>query len=110
MIAWEVGKTPLSTLPELVAAIATYLAVIFGGRELMKNRPAFTSSIKIPFLVHNLALTFGSGLLLALILEEIVPIWRRNGFYYAICGEGAWTMVSYMSLTRFGSISWLRDA
>ncbi|KAN0061347.1 Fatty acyl-CoA elongase/Polyunsaturated fatty acid specific elongation enzyme [Thecaphora frezii] len=92
LLAWEAGKTPLSTLPGLVAAIMTYLAVIFGGRELMKNRPAFTSSIKIPFLIHNLALTFGSGLLLVLMLEEIVPIWRRNGFYYAICGEGAWTM------------------
>ena len=38
-------------------------------------------------------LSAGSGLLLALMLEEILPIWRRNGFFYAICGEGAWTSV-----------------
>ncbi|PWN52708.1 putative FEN1-fatty acid elongase [Violaceomyces palustris] len=92
LLAWEAGKTPLSTFPALVTAIATYLAVIFGGRELMRNRPAFTTSLKWPFLLHNLALTFGSGLLLVLMLEEIIPIWSRNGFYYAICGEGAWTM------------------
>jgi fatty acid elongase 3 len=30
--------------------------------------------------------------LLALMLEEVLPIWRRNGFFYSICGEGAWTM------------------
>lgn len=92
LLAWVPGKSPISTVPALVAAVITYLAVIFGGRELMKNRAPLTTSIKLPFLLHNLALTFGSGLLLALMLEEIIPIVRRNGFYYAICGEGAWTM------------------
>ncbi|SPO28388.1 probable FEN1 - fatty acid elongase [Ustilago trichophora] len=92
LLAWIPGKSPISTIPALVAAVITYLAVIFGGRELMKNRAPFTTSIKLPFLLHNLALTFGSGLLLALMLEEIIPIVRRNGFYYGICGEGAWTM------------------
>jgi hypothetical protein len=28
--------TPLSTTPQVVAAILTYLVVIFGGRELMR--------------------------------------------------------------------------
>jgi hypothetical protein len=42
---------------------------------------------------QNVLLSAGSGLLLALMLEEILPIWRRNGFFYAICGEGAWTSV-----------------
>ena len=92
LLAWIPGKSPISTLPSLVAAVVTYLAVIFGGRALMKNRAPLTTSIKLPFLVHNLALTFGSGLLLALMLEEIVPIVRRNGIFYGICGEGAWTM------------------
>ncbi|SNX85775.1 probable FEN1 - fatty acid elongase [Melanopsichium pennsylvanicum] len=92
LLAWIPGKSPISTVPALVTAVITYLAVIFGGRELMKNRAPFTTSIKLPFLLHNLALTFGSGLLLALMLEEILPIVRRNGLFYGICGEGAWTM------------------
>ncbi len=29
-------STPLSTIPQVTAAIATYLVVIFGGRELMR--------------------------------------------------------------------------
>ena len=33
---WVPGKTPMSTTQEVVIGIATYLAVIFGGRELMK--------------------------------------------------------------------------
>ncbi|SOV02808.1 probable FEN1 - fatty acid elongase [Ustilago sp. UG-2017a] len=92
LLAWIPGKSPISTVPSLIAAVTTYLAVIFGGRELMKNRAPLTTSIKLAFLLHNLALTLGSGLLLALMLEEIIPIVRRNGFYYGICGEGAWTM------------------
>lgn len=33
---WVPGQTPLSTNKEVVTAIATYLIVIFGGRELMR--------------------------------------------------------------------------
>ena len=33
---WVPGKTPMSTTPEVVIGIVTYLAVIFGGRELMR--------------------------------------------------------------------------
>ncbi|CAO1635231.1 unnamed protein product [Parajaminaea phylloscopi] len=91
LIIWQPPTTPLSTTTSACAAIATYLAVIFGGRELMKNRPAFGESLKIPFLIHNLALTVGSGLLLAVMLEEIVPIILRGGPFYGICHEAAWT-------------------
>lgn len=52
------------------------------------------SLLKYPFLLHNVLLSAGSGWLLALILEEVLPIYKRNGAYYSICGEGAWTMVS----------------
>jgi fatty acid elongase 3 len=33
---WVPGSTPLSTTTEVVTAIATYLVIIFGGRELMR--------------------------------------------------------------------------
>lgn len=92
LIFWDPPRTPLSTIPSAAAAVATYLAIIFGGQQLMKGRAAFGQSLKIPFLVHNLALTVGSGLLLAVMLEEVIPIVRRGGLFYGICHEGAWTM------------------
>ncbi|CAO1622037.1 unnamed protein product [Jaminaea pallidilutea] len=90
-IIWDPPHTPLSTLPSVSAAIVTYLAVVFGGRQLMKGRQPFGESLQIPFLIHNLALTIGSGLLLAVMLEEIIPILSRGGLFYGICHEAAWT-------------------
>ncbi|KAG8877852.1 hypothetical protein FRB97_002961 [Tulasnella sp. 331] len=81
--------TPLSTWPEAAGAIAVYLAVVFGLREVMKNR----APLKLNFLfqIHNIVLTFGSALLLAVMLEEVVPIVWQHGWFYGICGYGAWT-------------------
>jgi len=36
---WVSGQSPLSTNKAVVAAIGTYLLVIFGGREIMKLVP-----------------------------------------------------------------------
>lgn len=60
----------------------------------MKDRRAFGESLKIPFLIHNLALTIGSGALLAVMLEEVLPILNRGGALYGICHPAAWTTVS----------------
>ena len=58
-----------------------------------KEKPVIPASyLKYPFLLHNVLLSAGSGWLLALMLEEVLPIWSRNGAFYSICGEGAWTM------------------
>ncbi|UZJ53956.1 hypothetical protein CBS101457_003276 [Exobasidium rhododendri] len=58
-----------------------------------REKPVIPAAyLKYPFLIHNILLSAGSGLLLALMLEEVYPIWRRNGAFYSICGEGAWTM------------------
>lgn len=92
LVAWDPPNTPLSTPTSVATAIVTYLVIIFGGRAFMKGRAPM--ELRIPFLLHNLALTAGSAALLACMLEEIIPIWHGRGFYYAICGEGAWTMVS----------------
>lgn len=85
-----VGKTPMSTLTETSIFVAVYYTVIFGGRELMRNRTAL--KLKSLFLVHNLCLTAASAILLALYIEELIPTLVRKGVFYAICDRrGGWT-------------------
>ncbi|TIB33607.1 hypothetical protein E3P86_02965 [Wallemia ichthyophaga] len=86
---WVPGITPLSTLEGVTSAIVAYLAIIFGGRELMRGREPF--KLKIAFQLHNTVLYVGSGVLLALMAEEVVPMIYKHGFYYSICSEEAWT-------------------
>lgn len=83
------GGLLLSTLQPMIVTIIFYYVVIFGGRELMKS----SSPFKLTFLfrVHNLMLTFASGLLLALFFEQLFPILYRDGLFYAICNSGSWT-------------------
>ncbi|KAL7423618.1 Fatty acyl-CoA elongase/Polyunsaturated fatty acid specific elongation enzyme [Cryptotrichosporon argae] len=87
LVNWEKGVSPLSTQKAVVAAIGTYLLVIFGGRELM--RPFKPFKLTFLFQVHNVILTVGSAILLALILEDVVPLVLRHGFYWAICSPAA---------------------
>lgn len=83
-------QTPMSTLTETAAAIVTYYVVVFGGREIMRNREAL--KLKGPFIVHNLYLTVISGVLLALFIEQLVPTLYNHGIFYAICdARGGWT-------------------
>ncbi|SCZ90381.1 BZ3500_MvSof-1268-A1-R1_Chr1-3g01954 [Microbotryum saponariae] len=42
-------------------------------------------------MLHNFLLSAGSGLVLALMLEEVLPILYQHGFFYAICHTSAWT-------------------
>ncbi|BGO96725.1 Fatty acyl-CoA elongase/Polyunsaturated fatty acid specific elongation enzyme [Rhodotorula toruloides] len=86
---WIPGQTPLSTTPEVVIAVAVYLAVIFGGQALMRGSKPYR--FKPLFMLHNFLLSTGSGLLLALMLEEIVPIIWKHGLFHAICANEAWT-------------------
>ncbi|KAF8506698.1 elongase of fatty acids ELO [Russula emetica] len=83
------GATPLSTQPVVIGILAGYLATIFGIREIMKTRQP--QKLTFLFQVHNVILSSGSALLLALMLEEILPIYWRHGVFYALCNGGAWT-------------------
>ncbi|KAK4467026.1 putative elongation of fatty acids protein [Cladorrhinum samala] len=84
------GKTPMSTLKETSIFIVIYYAIIFGGREYMRNREPF--KLKTLFLIHNFYLTAISGILLVLFLEQIIPTVVRRGIFFAICDkEGGWT-------------------
>ncbi|KAK4216450.1 GNS1/SUR4 family-domain-containing protein [Rhypophila decipiens] len=85
-----VGETPMSTLKSASIFVVIYYAVIFGGRELMRNREPM--KLKGLFLIHNYVLTLVSAILLALYVEELVPIIYRRGLFHAICHrEGGWT-------------------
>ena len=84
------GKTPMSTLKETAAVLVSYYIIIFGGREFMKNRPAY--KLNALFMIHNLGLTLISGVLLALFIEQLLPTIWRNGVFFAICNhKGGWT-------------------
>ncbi|RVX66478.1 hypothetical protein B0A52_09709 [Exophiala mesophila] len=84
------GVTPMSTLKETAIGLVAYYVIIFGGRELMKNRQAFV--LNGPFMVHNFYLTFISGILLALFIEQLLPTVVRGGIFHAICEyNGGWT-------------------
>jgi fatty acid elongase 3 len=122
LLRWEHDITPLSSPYTAAGSIAFYLVTIFSLRSFLRGikarrgdtevpkvkgkknassvevakpreKPVIPASyLKYPFLVHNILLSAGSGWLLALMLEEVIPIWKRNGAFYSICGEGAWTM------------------
>lgn len=84
------GATPMSTFRETATVLIAYYVVIFGGRELMKGRPAFT--LNVPFMIHNFYLTAISGVLLALFIEQLLKTVVENGVFFAICDhKGGWT-------------------
>jgi hypothetical protein len=84
------GVTPMSTFPATAAMIVSYYIIILGGRELMRDRKPL--KLNALFQIHNLYLTFISGALLALFMEQLVPTLWRHGTFYAICHrDGGWT-------------------
>jgi fatty acid elongase 3 len=83
------GQTPLSTFKETAAMLVIYYSVILGGRNWMRNRPAF--KLNTLFLIHNFYLTAISGILLVLFLEQLIPRLWSHGLYDGICGAGGWT-------------------
>ncbi|KAF9229285.1 GNS1/SUR4 membrane protein [Gyrodon lividus] len=83
------GVTPLSTWPVVSAALASYLVIVFGIREVMKDRPP--QKLNTLFRIHNAFLSLGSALLLALMVEEVASIWIKSGTYDTMCNETSWT-------------------
>ncbi|KAK1993355.1 GNS1/SUR4 family protein [Colletotrichum falcatum] len=83
------GRTPFSTMGEAVGMAVLYLVVIFGGREVMRNRKPV--ELNTLFKIHNLFLSLLSGALLVLFVEQLVPSLWRGGLYENICGASGWT-------------------
>lgn len=87
---FQPGITPMSTMKETAITIVSYYVIIFGGRELMRSRPAY--KLNGLFMIHNLYLTAISAILLALFVEQLVPTIYNNGIFFAICdADGGWT-------------------
>lgn len=91
------GKTPLSTWTAVGSALVSYLAIVFGTREVMKSRPP--QRLNSLFRAHNVILSAGSLVLLVLMMEEVLPIIWNEGIYAAMCAAPSWTSVS-------GSVGW----
>jgi len=86
---WVPKKTPMATFRETATFIALYYVVVFGGRELMRDRPAF--KLNKLFIIHNFYLTAISGGLLGLFIQQLVPSLWKNGLYDNVCGRSGWT-------------------
>ena len=71
--------------------MVAYLTTIFTIQHLLRDKQPYV--LLAWFRAHNIILSLGSALLLALMLEEIVPILFQHGFRYAICDRAAWTPV-----------------
>ncbi|KAF2269493.1 elongation of fatty acids protein 3 [Lojkania enalia] len=99
------GQTPLSTLKACTAVLLSYYVIIFGGRELMRDRAA--RQLSFLFKLHNFYLTAISFVLLVLFLEQLIPTIARHGLFFAICNhDGGWTdklvILYYLNyLTKF---------
>lgn len=92
------GKTPLSTPREVYPSLATYLVIVFGLRAYMKNRPPL--KLQWLFQLHNMILSGGSALLLSLMVEEIAPLFYKNGLFWTMCNTRMWTDVIVPSRSR----------
>jgi len=95
------GKTPFSTWPTVISMTVTYLVVVFGTRETMKDKlPLKLTSL---FRAHNLMLSVGSLILMALIGEEVFSNWMKPeiGTYGSLCAIEAYTKVSTLPSIRF---------
>ncbi|ODV88892.1 hypothetical protein CANCADRAFT_130566 [Tortispora caseinolytica NRRL Y-17796] len=88
----------------IALALIVYYVVIFGGYFIMKLLPAF--KLKALFQLHNLILTAISAGLLALFLEQLIPMLYYHGLFYAICNEASWSeqMVVLYYLTYLSKV------
>ncbi|KIJ46292.1 hypothetical protein M422DRAFT_165415 [Sphaerobolus stellatus SS14] len=77
------GELPLSTPLALIESLTAYFAAIYGIESFMRPRKAFR--LKNITRIYNAALSFGSLVLLLLILEEAIPNVLQHGFYYGVC-------------------------
>jgi fatty acid elongase 3 len=86
------GETPLSTWTSVCTALVSYLAIVFGTREIMKSRPP--QKLNALFRAHNIFLSVGSLILVILMMETVLPIMWSEGVFNAMCADESWTTVS----------------
>ena len=59
-----------------------------GEAELADRKPM---QLKPLFMLHNALLSGASLLVLVLMIEQVAPIYLRDGFFAAICAQSSWT-------------------
>jgi len=78
---WQYGGvSPFSTKTQVASAMLTYLCLIFGGQIIMSDHKP--KHLKPLFMLHNVLLSSGSLLLLALMVEELLPIIYQHGMFF----------------------------
>lgn len=85
------GVSPMSTLSPVLKLIGLYYVVVFGGDYVFKKfkiKPFVLNSL---FQIHNAVLTTLSLTLLVLMAEQLIPMIKTHGLFYAICNKNAWT-------------------
>jgi fatty acid elongase 3 len=90
--SWIPGETPFSTHSGVYRALLLYLAVVYGGKVIMKTQSPY--SFTRPFQAHNLVLSWASLSLLFLIVREAAPVVYKRGLYDAMCAADLWNRVS----------------
>ncbi|KEI37749.1 uncharacterized protein L969DRAFT_96267 [Mixia osmundae IAM 14324] len=86
---WTPGRSPLSTVPQVTVAVASYLSLLWLGQQIMANRKPL--KLKGLFMLHNTILTVGSFIVFVLMAEEVAPIIRQGGLFHAYCSPAGWT-------------------
>ncbi|KAG9308645.1 GNS1/SUR4 membrane protein [Chiua virens] len=102
-ISYIPGKTPFSTWPVVISMTVTYLVVVFGTREMMKDKAPL--KLVTLFRAHNLFLSVGSLILMVLLGEEVFSNWLKPeiGTYGTLCADEAYTkrLESYMLINYY---------
>ncbi|EPX75245.1 GNS1/SUR4 family protein [Schizosaccharomyces octosporus yFS286] len=83
------GKTPFSQWSSVIASITLYYVIILGGQAFMKNQKPVKQ--RRLFQLHNFLLTVVSGGLLALMFEQVFPMYVRHGLYFCVCDSRHFT-------------------
>lgn len=82
-------NVPLNKFQDVLMVLVAYYLIIFNTKFLISNYKPFKLSLL--FQIHNLFLTIISLILLHSFLDQIIPIYWKNGLYYSICNSDAWT-------------------
>lgn len=76
---------PFTTNFEVITTLIVYYIAIHLGQRIIRWLDLRPLTLKWLFFVHNAFLSFGSLVLLGMILENVVPRIFSHGFYWTIC-------------------------
>lgn len=83
------GKTFLADMRSLIMIVFAYYILIYSGDYIMTRFKILPFKFNFIFRVHNISLTIISLILLFLFIEQLAPILKEHGLFYAICNENS---------------------